>query len=212
MQYYNTKTKEIAYLNEIKRKLNMSIPQDTDRVGDYVRVVRDPVSGMPEKEYAGFGHVVIGETFIGDDGLAHIPAVYEYFPVDQIKRNMKDYISQLRFDVEEGGLDNDGSLINTALADQNRLTATVSLIQMSQLAGAPIKEVDFKGAEGWVKLPADLVIGIGLIVGKFVESCFTAERKLHEAVDAASTREELEAIDCYAPWDPRSLYIRSVGK
>lgn len=210
MQFYNTKTKEISYLNDIKRKLNMSIPQDIDSVGDYVRVVRDPVSGMPEKEHDGFGHVVVGKPFIGDDGFAHIPSSYEYFPLDQIKQNMKTYISQLRFDIEEGGINNDGSLINTSLADQNRLTSTVSLIQMSQLAGSPIKEVDFKGAEGWVKLPVDLVIGIGLTVGKFVESCFTAERTLHEAVDAASTREELEAIDCYAPWDSRSLYIRSV--
>lgn len=85
--------------------------------------------------------------------------------------------------------------INTGIDDQNRISSA-----LQGMADAGIAEVDFKAESGWVKLTLEEMKGIAAMIAGHVQACFSKERALHEAIDAASTMEELQAIDVNAGW------------
>lgn len=85
--------------------------------------------------------------------------------------------------------------INTGIDDQNRISSAIQ-----GMADAGIAEVDFKAESGWVKLTLEEMKGVAAMIAGHVQACFSKERALHGAVDAATTVEELKQIDVNVGW------------
>jgi hypothetical protein len=65
---------------------------------------------------------------------------------------------------------------------------------------AGLTSVDFKAASGWVELTLDQLVAIAGAIAEHVQACFSRERALHEAVDAAQSVAELAALDIESGW------------
>lgn len=112
------------------------------------------------------------------------------------KVNTKSEITQKRVDIETGGITlPNGTRINTGIDDQNRISSAIQ-----GMADAGIAEVDFKAESGWVKLTLEEMKGVAAMIAGHVQACFSKERALHGAVDAATTVEELKQIDVNVGW------------
>lgn len=97
---------------------------------------------------------------------------------------------------ETGGITlPNGVHVGTSIEDQNRIT---SVIANAQLAG--VSTVDFKATTGWVTLTLAEVQGIAAAIALHVQACFSAERAHHEAIEALTSIEALQAYDVTAGW------------
>lgn len=85
-----------------------------------------------------------------------------------------------RWKVETGGITlPSGVAVATAIDDQNRITSVVANAERAGLV-----EVDFKSAQGWVKITLAELQAIAAAVARHVQACFSTERAHHEAIDA----------------------------
>lgn len=95
-------------------------------------------------------------------------------------QSLKDDATALRWKHETGGITlPSGVQVATAIDDQNSIT---SVVANAEWAG--LDEVDFKSAQGWVKITLVELQAIAAAVARHVQACFSAERVHHEAIDA----------------------------
>lgn len=95
-------------------------------------------------------------------------------------QSLKDDATALRWKHETGGITlPSGVAVATAIDDQNRITSVVTNAERAEL-----EEVDFKSAQGWVKITLTELQAIAAAVARHVQACFSAERAHHEAIDA----------------------------
>jgi hypothetical protein len=112
------------------------------------------------------------------------------------KAAVKARITARRWEAETGGVTVDGfGRILTGIDDQNRIASA-----LQGTASAGIAEVDFKGADGWIKLSREMLANVAGIIAGHVQACFSQERTLHEAVDAAQNVDALAALDIESSW------------
>lgn len=122
--------------------------------------------------------------------------------LEEMKALLLEAVTDQRWRVETGGLDVNGVLVSTGLDDQNRIA---SVLAAAQIAG--IASVDFKSASGWVTLSvAELAQTAGMIA-QHVQSCFSAERRHHEAIDQLTTVEAVEGYDVSQLWPVAKVVI-----
>lgn len=102
-------------------------------------------------------------------------------PKPQINSDqLKAAVTAFRWEVETGGITlPSGVAVATAIDDQNRITSVVANAERAEL-----EEVDFKSAQGWVKITLTELQAIAAAVARHVQACFSAERAHHEAIDA----------------------------
>ena len=113
-----------------------------------------------------------------------------------VKAAVKARITARRWEAETGGVTVEGfGRILTGIDDQNRIASA-----LQGTASAGIAEVDFKGADGWIKLSREMLTNVAGIIAGHVQACFSRERSLHEAVDAAQTVDALAALDIANGW------------
>lgn len=105
-------------------------------------------------------------------------------------------VTEFRWKKETGGIVVGDSLVATGIADQNRITSTIS---NAELAG--VTELDFKTVNGWVTITVDQVKGIAAAIALHVQSCFTKERILCEAIDLLETAQEINDFNIAEQWD-----------
>jgi hypothetical protein len=99
-------------------------------------------------------------------------------------------ITARRWEVETGGITLNGAAIATDAATQAKLSGALQLVQDDDT-----RILDWKGANGWISLNAAGVTAIAVAVGLHVQACFTREKALHAAVDAASDTDALALIN-----------------
>lgn len=135
------------------------------------------------------------EAFVLDENNNVIPreslkTVEQKF--EEAKLDRKKYIASRRYAEEVGGIEVGGAVIKTDRESQSQLSnALVSL------SNGFVSSVDWKGANGWVSLGLAEVQAISTIVAQHVQTLFTKEKQKVEAIDAATTLEEVVAVD----WD-----------
>ena len=116
--------------------------------------------------------------------------------LDEAKAAAKKRITARRWEAETGGVTVEGfGRILTGIDDQNRIASA-----LQGTASAGIAEVDFKGADRWIKLSREMLANVSGIIAGHVQACFSRERTLHETVDAAQTVDELAALDIESGW------------
>lgn len=112
------------------------------------------------------------------------------------KAAVKARITARRWEAETGGVMAEGfGRILTGIDDQNRVASA-----LQGTASASIAEIDFKGADGWIRLSREMLANVAGIIAGHVQACFSRERTLHEAVDAAENVEAVQAVDVNAGW------------
>ena len=134
---------------------------------------------------AGPGWLLVDGVLVPPDAPA--PAL----TLEEIKRQLRERASALRWQHETGGIDIGGVRVLTGIEDQNRIA--------SALIGAPAT-LDFKSESGWVTLTLAELQGIAAAITAHVQACFTAERIHHEAIDALDTLEAAQAYNVEAGW------------
>lgn len=127
-------------------------------------------------------------------------------------QSLKDDATALRWKHETGGITlPSGVPVATAIDDQNRIT---SVVANAERAG--LNEVDFKSAQGWVKITLVELQAIAATVARHVQACFSAERAHHEAIDALQVQNEsapqvlqaaLNAYDVAQGWPSADLRL-----
>lgn len=102
--------------------------------------------------------------------------------------SIKELITKKRWEVETGGITlPNGIRVATGIDDQNRIT---SVVANAERAG--LEEVDFKSAEGWVKVTLAELQAIATAIALHVQACFSTERAHHEAIDVIARVEDEE--------------------
>lgn len=131
--------------------------------------------------------------------------VYELDPaqVDEnivaAKAGLKEAATAKRWAVMTGGISLPyGMQVGTTIDDQNRITSVVANAEVVGLTDESL--VDFKSNSGWVQITVGQIKVIAGAIGQFVQTCYSAERQHHEAIDLLVTAQELRAYDVNTGW------------
>lgn len=116
-------------------------------------------------------------------------------PVEIVRKEVKKLLASKRYTVEVSGVVVNGSTILTDRESQATITGAKAYADLN-----PAAVVDWKSPTGWVQIDAATIGAIASAVGLHVQSCFSCERALSEAVDAATTVADIKAIDTSAGW------------
>ncbi len=112
-------------------------------------------------------------------------------PLEAIKREQKERITEARYECEIGGTEFDNGWIDTDRDTQNRINQAVTLTQINP----DMTEVNWKQSDGtWVKLPAVVIVAMGKAIGQHVQWCFTRENELHDFIDACTNIDDVLKI------------------
>lgn len=161
-----------------------------------------------ERNYAGLYRIEIEMPssdgiygYYTADGVTQIDGIYkrrwkfEPHPPDMIRHKLKEAVTAKRWNVETSGvLLPSGVRVSTDTSDQNRISNVITNATASGLT-----TVDFKASTGWVTLTIDEIKGIATAIALHVQSCFSAERIHHAAIDALSDA-NLQNYNLNAHW------------
>ena len=111
--------------------------------------------------------------------------------LEELKQQLRERATALRWQHETGGIDIGGGRVLTGIEDQNRIATA--------LIGAPAT-LDFKAESGWVTLTLAELQGIAAAIAAHVQACFSTERAHHEAIDLLETREDIDTYDVESGW------------
>ena len=113
----------------------------------------------------------------------------------RIKAHRLADLAALRYQHETAGITISGMTIETDRESQALITGAycTSLLNPSVL-------IDWKGGNGWTQIDAATIAGIAGAVSTHVQACFSNERVLSEALDSATTLEDLSSIDITIGW------------
>lgn len=129
------------------------------------------------------------------------PNISVEISLEELKAQKKDLVTDIRWNIETGGITlADGTRILTGIEDQNRIATSIQ-----GMRDAGTASVDFKAASGWVTLTLEQLVAVSVAIVAHVEACFSHERALYEAIDAAVDVETLGAIDINAGWPGKEV-------
>lgn len=109
--------------------------------------------------------------------------------IEKLKQIKLAEIADKRWQAETGGITINGVEIATDRESQSLLTAAVLKVKDD-----PSYTVNWKAKNGWFVLDAATILAVADAVRSHVQACFDREKELQEQVEAATTVEELEAI------------------
>jgi hypothetical protein len=133
---------------------------------------------------------------IYNDEIAKIAS--EKSPVLDIAQTRTKKIQELaayRYKIETSGITIDGMIVDTDRQSQAMLTGATLYSSL-----IPEAVIDWKGVNGWVQIDKQSIEKVALIVGAYVQACFTCEKKHSEAINKLETKEEIENYDFTINW------------
>jgi hypothetical protein len=152
-----------------------------------------PITGT--RPTAGAWQRVTGPTYTVNAQTETVERGYTTtdYTLTERKAEMKRLVTAKRYEVETGGTTVTGAAIQTDPASQAKLSGALQLVQADDTV-----IVDWKGAAGWVQLNATAVTAIATAVGLHVQTAFSREKALHDAIDADANSAALDLIDIEA--------------
>lgn len=138
------------------------------------------------------GPEVITVDQVGRQVIVSRPAIER--PIDDIRTELRARAEARRWQVETGGIVVGGAAVRTDRESQAMITGAAAAVAHGLTA------IDWKAANGWVQLTGAQVTALAAAVAAHVQGCFSREREICEAIDAAGTVAELLAIDLSAGW------------
>jgi hypothetical protein len=104
-------------------------------------------------------------------------------------------LAALRYEHETAGITLNGAAIETNRESQSLINGAWSYSQLN-----PSVLIDWKAESGWIQIDAATIAGIAGAVAAHVQACFSNERTLSEAINAAETVAAVQAIDLTIGW------------
>lgn len=127
-------------------------------------------------------------TLYADRVDAHMGKVDK--DIEQVKRELKAVVADLRWKKETSGIEVSGSVVKTDRESQSTLSGAVSYVELS-----PTATIDWKTENGWVQLNRTQIETMALAVAQHVQQCFTQEKAYGVQIDACTTLAELDALE-----------------
>lgn len=131
-----------------------------------------------------------------EDPYVLIQEMQVYNFLDLFKTQKIECLAQRRWSAQTANyIMEDGTIFRTTPEDRLQISALVqSMRDKGQL------EVDFKTASGWITASLAYLKMVNDRITAYIEACFTNERKLAEAIMAATTVDELNEVDTERGW------------
>lgn len=111
------------------------------------------------------------------------------------QQRKRDELASIRYQHETAGITLNGATIETDRESQALITGAWSFSQLN-----PNVLIDWKAESGWIQIDAATIAGIAGAVACHVQDCFSNERVLSEAITAAETVADVQAIDLNTGW------------
>jgi hypothetical protein len=142
---------------------------------------------------AGYAAGEIEVKWVTNEELAIIQNPPATFAEAQAKKiqDLADY----RFQKETAGVTVNGCVIKTDEVSQAKLTGTWAKSQIH-----PNIEINWKGANGWVKINKADIEAIAAIVSDHVEACYDNEKVHYDAIMKLKTVEQIIAYNYTTGW------------
>jgi hypothetical protein len=101
-------------------------------------------------------------------------------------------LAQKRWEVETGGIVAMGVPVRTDEVGQAKLTGALALFDNDPTLAA----IDWEAQPGvWITLDPPTIEGLGVLVGRHVQACFSRARVVSEAIQAAVTHAAMDAAE-----------------
>jgi hypothetical protein len=115
---------------------------------------------------------------------------------EQFKERKLEKLAELRWQKETSGTTFAGMPLATDAVSQTKYIGAVVGAQMD-----PQGTMKWKTGNGqFVTLDAAQIVNVAMAVRAHVQACFDREAELKTAIEATTTKEELDAIDINAGW------------
>jgi hypothetical protein len=95
--------------------------------------------------------------------------------------SLKAYLANQRYLLEIGGLEINGSIIDTSRESQAKIASANLLAQID-----PEEPIAFKASNGWVTLDSATMQAIAVTVGRFVRDLYKVEEKIETQINDGS--------------------------
>jgi hypothetical protein len=116
--------------------------------------------------------------------------------MEQVRQWKCAGLAELRWEKETGGTTFNGLSIATDAVSQTKIIGAVVGAQID-----PNAVINWKTADGaFVTLDAHAITAVAMAVRAHVQACFDREAELKAEIEAASTVEEIVAIDLNTDW------------
>ena len=162
----------------------------------------EPVIDRPAPDHNRLTHSAARRTPTRDDA-GRLVQDWEIVArsVDQVRQAQIDALADYRWRKETGGVAlPDGGAIDTTREAQAQVSSA-----FNALSSGMIESAEWKSRLGWVTVT---LAEFGLIAGmvaKHVQACFSAERAVTLAIEAAETVDDLAALDISGSFDAAYL-------
>lgn len=115
----------------------------------------------------------------------------------EAKARKQAELRERRWMAEIGGTVIGGIPIRTDESSQNKIDGAISLFEKDPT----LEVIDFEAQPGlWVELDRPAMTAIGVGVGRHIQACFSIQKPLSLAIEAAQSFADLAAIDIEAGW------------
>lgn len=120
--------------------------------------------------------------------------------LEYVKAQAKEILKTLRKQKEEGGLTlPNGIKIATAVVDQNRITAALTML--SSNPNPESVTIPFKAENGFVDLSILDLQNIAKAIMGHVQSCFEKEKNITAVIDSKTLESEIYSLDLETLWN-----------
>lgn len=110
------------------------------------------------------------------------------------KTQQRALIKEARTAAEYSGFTWGGSTFDSNAISQQRIASAVQLASLSKAANQPFSITWTLADDTQRTLTADEMIQVGLALGEFVQTNFKKAQALQQRIEAATTKEEVEAV------------------
>lgn len=125
---------------------------------------------------------------------------------EQLLDQLKKQVTNKRWELMTGGFTlPDGTIINTTIEDQNRISSVVANAHLAGLDDS--SQVDFKAAEGWIQITIGELKNVVGLIGVFTQHLYSAEKAHHENIDSLTTEEEIAQYDINQGWPSNAAEV-----
>lgn len=127
-----------------------------------------------------------------------VPPVSSEITVDEYKEKVLSEIRNIRYNKEVGGiLFNNSIPIRTDEKSQSKLQGAIALFNLDP----NLASVEWEAVPGtFATLTKQNMVDIGVAVGAHIQACFSRSKALTLAVQACTTKAQVDAIDINSGW------------
>lgn len=141
---------------------------------------------------AGLGWVLDENGLLTDPNDVEIP-----FNLDDYKNKVLEDIRNIRAEKEVGGIIFNQIPIRTDEKSQSKLQGAIALFGLNP----NLASVEWEAIPGtFVTLSKEVLESIGVAVGNHIQACFSKSKVLTLAVQACTSKAEVDAIDILSDW------------